>query len=59
MADAAVMEMAEAADGLEALEFLEKTTPELIISDIMMPRMDGITLAKTLKNNEKCFENAL
>ncbi|MEM9685336.1 MAG: ATP-binding protein, partial [Bacteroidota bacterium] len=44
--------MAEAGNGLEALDYLKRATPELIISDIMMPRMDGITLAKTLKEDE-------
>ena len=44
--------IAEASDGLEALEYLKKATPELIISDIMMPRMDGIALAKTLKADD-------
>ncbi|MCB0376342.1 MAG: response regulator, partial [Sinomicrobium sp.] len=43
----------EATDGLEALEVLKKITPDLIISDIMMPRMDGITLAKTLKEDKR------
>ncbi len=42
----------EAADGLEALKVLKKITPDLIISDIMMPRMDGITLAKMLKEDK-------
>ncbi|MCB0376693.1 MAG: response regulator, partial [Sinomicrobium sp.] len=44
--------IAEAADGLEALKFLKENSPDLIISDIMMPRMDGITLAKMLKKDE-------
>ncbi len=41
----------EAVDGLDALERLQKVTPDLIISDVMMPRMDGITLAKHLKED--------
>lgn len=44
--------VAEAADGLEAIEYLKKNRPDLIISDVMMPRMDGIALAKTLKDDE-------
>ncbi|MCH7320352.1 MULTISPECIES: response regulator transcription factor [Solibacillus] len=33
----------KAADGLEAIELLEKNEVHLIILDIMMPKMDGIT----------------
>ena len=43
----------EAADGLEALKTLKEITPDLIISDIMMPRMDGISLAKRLKEDAR------
>jgi len=38
-------------NGKEALDSLEKEQPELIISDIMMPLMDGIELTKKLKAN--------
>ncbi len=31
-----------AADGVEALSFLSKTTPRLVILDIMMPKLNGI-----------------
>lgn len=31
----------EAYDGLEGLEVVEKEKPELIILDVMMPRLDG------------------
>ena len=30
-----------ATDGAEALQVMEKVTPDLIVADIMMPRMDG------------------
>ena len=37
------------ADGLEALAYLEKEYVDLVISDIMMPRMDGYTLARNIR----------
>lgn len=37
------------ADGLEALAYLEKEYVDLVISDIMMPRMDGYTLARSIR----------
>ena len=41
----------EAYDGIEAVEILKKESVDLLIMDIMMPRMDGIRA--TLKNREK------
>ncbi|MDO5425198.1 MAG: response regulator transcription factor [Eubacteriales bacterium] len=39
-----------AADGEEALAFAQQRQPELVITDVMMPRMNGIELAKKLRN---------
>ncbi|WP_231464552.1 hybrid sensor histidine kinase/response regulator transcription factor [Pedobacter sp. Leaf132] len=39
----------EAENGLKALEFLKKNTPDLIVSDVMMPEMDGLELCKFVK----------
>ena len=41
----------EAYDGIEAVEILKKESVDLLIMDIMMPRMDGIRA--TLKIREK------
>lgn len=38
-----------AKDGLEALGLIEKLLPEIIISDMKMPGMDGLQLVKELK----------
>lgn len=38
-----------AESGMQALEILDKDKPEVILLDIKMPRMDGITLLKKLK----------
>lgn len=39
-------------NGKQGLEIAERELPDVIISDIMMPEMDGIDFVKNLKNNE-------
>ncbi len=46
-------QVVEVSNGKEALSFLEDQLPDLIISDIMMPEMDGISLCKKLKGEQK------
>jgi signal transduction histidine kinase/ligand-binding sensor domain-containing protein/DNA-binding response OmpR family regulator len=43
--------MAKCADGKEALSFILQYSPDLVISDILMPEMDGITLCRKVKQN--------
>ncbi len=40
-----------ASNGLEGLQLLKQFTPDLIISDIMMPLMDGIAFCSSVKSN--------
>ncbi|MBT3243046.1 MAG: response regulator [Bacteroidetes bacterium] len=40
-------------DGLEALKEAENSLPDLIISDIMMPNLDGIELCQRLKESDR------
>ena len=42
-----------ASDGLEGLTNLETLRPDLIIVDIMMPRLDGMTFVKAVKGNDQ------
>lgn len=41
----------ECTNGREGLETILKEKPDLIISDVMMPEMDGITLCRKIKQN--------
>ena len=43
-------EVFTAADGEEAMEQLEAGLPQVVISDIKMPKTDGIELLKTIKS---------
>ncbi len=42
-----------ARNGLEALEIVENGAPDLILTDVFMPEMDGLELCEKLKNSEK------
>jgi len=39
-----------ACDGMKAMEALEAAKPDLIISDIMIPYMDGLQILKKIKS---------
>ncbi|MFH0904366.1 MAG: response regulator [Methanobacteriota archaeon] len=44
-------DVSEAYNGIEALQYVRTSKPDIIISDIMMPEMDGFTLLRELKKN--------
>ena len=46
-------QIVEAANGEQGVELAESIIPDLIISDIMMPKLDGNELTRLLKNDEK------
>jgi len=41
--------VAEAADGVAALEQVERSRPDLVLLDVLMPRMDGLTACRRLR----------
>jgi type II secretory ATPase GspE/PulE/Tfp pilus assembly ATPase PilB-like protein len=44
-------DVVEACDGVDALEKLYEQVPDIIVADLMMPRMGGIELLKKLQGN--------
>ena len=42
----------EASNGEEALEQLDELTPDIVITDIQMPRMDGIEFTRRVKQEQ-------
>jgi len=40
-------------DGVEGLELFEKISPDIIITDIMMPRSSGLDMSKKIREQNK------
>ena len=45
-------ELHYATDGLQALGIVRETMPDLIITDLMMPHMDGLQLCRAIRSDE-------
>lgn len=43
----------EASDGVEGLEQIQSSTPDLVVLDIVMPRMNGYEVCRRLKADPK------
>lgn len=48
-------EITTAADGIEAIQMIEKSLPDIILLDIMLPRVDGFQVCERLKKNDRTF----
>jgi CheY-like chemotaxis protein len=44
-------EVAAAIGGAEAIQFVEKNRTDLVVLDVMMPEVDGITVLKAIRKN--------
>lgn len=44
-------DVVEAEDGLDALEKLDEIMPDIVVLDVMMPNMDGVSLCKQLRSD--------
>lgn len=49
-------EVITANDGMEGLEILKKERPDIILLDVIMPKMDGFSVLKEIKNRPELSE---
>lgn len=47
------LEVHTAEDGLDALERIKKMTPDVIVLDVMMPKMDGYGFLREIRKDSK------
>ena len=46
-------EVIEAVDGVDAMEKLARNTVDMIVSDVNMPRMDGLALVRAVRGTKR------
>jgi twitching motility two-component system response regulator PilH len=46
------IEVLEAHDGSDAVDQLKTVTPDLVVTDVVMPKMNGYELCRWIKNND-------
>ena len=50
-------EVSRASDGVEALRMIERERPDVIVTDLIMPNLDGLSLCKAIRSKPG-FEDA-
>ena len=48
--------VAEAANGLQAIQLCDEIKPDVILMDLMMPEMDGITATKLIRQKHPTIQ---
>jgi two-component system chemotaxis sensor kinase CheA len=51
--EASGYDVTDAADGLEAWQYLQEKGADLVVSDVEMPRMDGIALTEAIRSSRR------
>ena len=49
-------EVITAKDGMDAIQVLQENSPDIMLTDIEMPRMDGFELVRNVRDDEKTAE---
>jgi len=47
------LQVVAAADGVDAIAQMQEQAPSLVLTDLRMPRMDGMELARYIKSHER------
>lgn len=47
-------EMRVAHDGEEGLRMFSEQKPDVLVADVMMPKMDGFEMVRRIRKNDKC-----